>query len=96
MSQRLDISQAFKQAYLYVFFTSTERVALALTGVVIRISEQTVPGSIYIEVCQQFSEAEITKLLMTIVTSNSWNRLAIAAEIVPGSYTNPTAAGEEP
>lgn len=74
------------------FFTPAERAALALTEVVTRISEQAVPDAIYAEVCQYFAEAEVTQLLMAIVTINSWNRLAIASQVLPGSYTVPVAA----
>lgn len=69
------------------FFTPAERAVLALTEVVTCISEQAVPDTVYAEVCRHFSDAEVTKILMAIVTINSWNRLAIAAQILPGSYT---------
>ncbi len=74
------------------FFTPAERAALTLAEVVTHISEQAVPDAVYSEVCQHFSESEIMQILMTIVTINSWNRLAIAAQILPGSYTVPAAA----
>lgn len=73
------------------FFTPAKRAALALTEVVTRISEHAVPDVVYSEVCQHFSEAEVTQLLMAIVTINSWNRLAIASQVRPGSYTIPVA-----
>lgn len=74
------------------FFTPAERAALALTEVVTRISEQAVPDAVYAEACQHYSEAEVTQLLIAIVTINSWNRLAIASQVLPGSYTVPVAA----
>lgn len=74
------------------FFTPAERAALALTEVVTHISEQAVPDAVYAEACQHFSETEVTQLLMAIVTINSWNRLAIASQVLPGSYTIPVAA----
>lgn len=74
------------------FFTPAERAALALTEAVTCIAEQAVPDTVYAEVCQHFSEAEVTQLLMAIVTINSWNRLEIASQVLPGSYTIPAAA----
>lgn len=74
------------------FFTPAEQAALALTEVVTRISEQAVPDAVYAEACQHFSEAEVTQLLMAIVTINGWNRLAIASQVLPGSNTVPVAA----
>ncbi len=82
--QRLYALSAWRETS---FFTPAERAALALTEVVTQIAEQAVPDVVYAEVCQHFSEAEVTQLLMAIVTINSWNRLAIAAQIPPGSYT---------
>jgi alkylhydroperoxidase family enzyme len=45
-----------------------------------------VPDHVYSEVRKQFSEKEIADLTLAIATINAWNRLAIAARTVPGTY----------
>jgi alkylhydroperoxidase family enzyme len=41
------------------------------------------------EVRQHFSEKELADLTLAIAAINAWNRLAISASIVPGSYEVP-------
>jgi hypothetical protein len=38
---------------------------------------------------QQFSEKEVADLTLAIATINAWNRLAISARTVPGTYQVP-------
>lgn len=74
------------------FFTPQERAALALTEAVTLIGNNGLPDKIYNEVSKYFTPEQIVKLLMAIVTINTWNRLSIATQIVPGSYQVKTAA----
>jgi AhpD family alkylhydroperoxidase len=68
------------------FFTPQEQAALALTEAVTLIATNHVSDELYDEVSRYFTEDEIVNLLMAIVTINSWNRIAIATQTVPGSY----------
>ncbi|NEO71200.1 carboxymuconolactone decarboxylase family protein [Moorena sp. SIO3H5] len=68
------------------FFSPEERAVLELTEAVTMISENQVPNSVYEEVIRYFSETEIAKLLMAIVTINGWNRIAITTKMIPGAY----------
>ncbi|GAP96630.1 carboxymuconolactone decarboxylase family protein [Leptolyngbya sp. NIES-2104] len=72
------------------FFTPEERAALALTEAVTLIATNPVSDALYKEVSQHFSPEQIANLLMAIVTINGWNRIAIAARTVPGTYEPPT------
>ncbi|MBW4651642.1 MAG: carboxymuconolactone decarboxylase family protein [Kaiparowitsia implicata GSE-PSE-MK54-09C] len=68
------------------FFTAQERAILALTEAVTLIASSPVSDAIYADVNRYFAPNEIIDLLMAIVTINSWNRIAITAQTLPGSY----------
>jgi AhpD family alkylhydroperoxidase len=68
------------------FFTPQERATLAFTEVVTLIATNHVSDELYAEVSRYFTEDEIVNLLMAIATINSWNRIAIATRMIPGSY----------
>jgi AhpD family alkylhydroperoxidase len=68
------------------FYTDRERAALAWTEAVTLVHSGHVPDAVYDEVKAQFTDQEIVNLTMAIVTINGWNRLAIAARTVPGTY----------
>jgi AhpD family alkylhydroperoxidase len=71
------------------FFTPEERAVLAFTETVTLIADDHVSDALYQEVSQYFSPEQIANLLMAIVTINAWNRIAISARIVPGTYKPP-------
>lgn len=71
------------------FYTDRERAALAWTEALTKITEGHVPDEVYEEVKPHFSEKELTDLSLAIVTINAWNRLSIAARVVPGTYQPP-------
>jgi AhpD family alkylhydroperoxidase len=67
------------------YYTERERAALAFTEAVTLIADQRVPAEIYEQARQQFSNEELVKLMIAIVTINAWNRFTIFGD-VPGSY----------
>ncbi|MEM9904621.1 MAG: carboxymuconolactone decarboxylase family protein [Cyanobacteria bacterium P01_D01_bin.44] len=69
------------------FYTPQERAALALTEAVTLIGKDGVPDTVYEGVSRYFAPEQIAKLLTAIAMINTWNRLSIATQIVPGSYT---------
>ena len=81
--QRLYTLNAWRET---PFFTDRERAALEWTEAVTLVSEDHVPDAVYDEVRQHFSEEELVKLTMAVVTINTWNRVAIAFRAVPGEY----------
>jgi AhpD family alkylhydroperoxidase len=73
------------------FYSDRERAALEWTEELTRIAETDVADDLYNRVRQHFSEEDIVKLTMAIVTINGWNRIAISFRAVPGSYQPATA-----
>lgn len=68
------------------YYTDRERAALAWVEAVTFIAEGHASDSVYEEVKPQFSEKELADLTLAVATINAWNRLAIAARLVPGAY----------
>jgi AhpD family alkylhydroperoxidase len=68
------------------FYTNRERAALEWTEAVTLITHGHVPDEVYEEVHRHFSDKELSDLTLAVATINAWNRLNIAARIVPGSY----------
>ena len=67
------------------YYTDRERAALAFTEAITLISHERVPDEVYEQARQQFSDEELVKLMLAIVTINAWNRFTIFGD-VPGSY----------
>jgi AhpD family alkylhydroperoxidase len=82
-TQRLFLLNAWREA---PFYTEAERAALALTEAVTKISDAGVPQELYEQVRQHFDEGQYVNLIMAINAINSWNRIAISTEMVPGGY----------
>ncbi|MFW0796157.1 carboxymuconolactone decarboxylase family protein [Gordonia sp. CPCC 205515] len=62
-------------------FTERQCAALELTDHVTRLGERGVPDDVFARARTQFDEAELGRVLASIVMINAWNRIAIA-----GSY----------
>jgi AhpD family alkylhydroperoxidase len=69
------------------YYTERERAALAWTEAVTLITNGHVPDAVFEAVRPRFSEQELGDLTLAIATINAWNRLSIAARLVPGKYT---------
>ncbi|MDX8360736.1 MULTISPECIES: carboxymuconolactone decarboxylase family protein [Bacillaceae] len=65
------------------FYTDKERAVLALTESITLVSEKHVPDAVYDGVKNLYSEKEISELIMSIITINAWNRIAIATRMMP-------------
>ncbi len=81
--QRLYLLDAWREA---PFYSERERAALAWTEAVTRIGDGHVPDEVYEFARRQFSEEELVKLTLAIVTINGWNRFAIAFRSEVGHY----------
>jgi AhpD family alkylhydroperoxidase len=68
------------------YYSERERVALAFTEAVTRLSEGGVSDAVYEQARGQFSEEELVKLMIVINVINVWNRFAITFGDEPGSY----------
>jgi AhpD family alkylhydroperoxidase len=68
------------------YYTERERAALAWTEAVTNIRDGHASDEDYEAVRRHFSEKELADLTLAVATINAWNRLAIAARSIPGTY----------
>jgi AhpD family alkylhydroperoxidase len=68
------------------YYTERERAALAWTEAVTLITDGHVPDAVLEMARAQFSEKDLADLTLVVATINAWNRLSIAARLVPGTY----------
>jgi AhpD family alkylhydroperoxidase len=68
------------------YYTERERAALAWTEAVTLITTGHAPDEVYEETRAHFSDREVSDLTLAVTVINTWNRLSIAARIVPGAY----------
>jgi AhpD family alkylhydroperoxidase len=68
------------------YYTERERAALAWAESVTLVADAHVPDAVYEEARRHLSEKELADLTLAVVAINGWNRLSIAARVVPGTY----------
>jgi AhpD family alkylhydroperoxidase len=68
------------------YYTERERAALAWAEEVTLVAEGHVPDAVYEEARRHLGERELADLTLAVAAINSWNRLSIAARLVPGTY----------
>ncbi|HVZ38028.1 MAG TPA: carboxymuconolactone decarboxylase family protein [Candidatus Kapabacteria bacterium] len=70
------------------YFTDAERAALALTEAVTRLSDRTdpVPDEIWEEARRHYDEKGLAALILSIATTNVFNRLNVATRQIAGSW----------
>jgi AhpD family alkylhydroperoxidase len=73
--QRIYLLDAWRESPLY---SERERAALAWTEAVTLVSQTHVPDEVYDRAKAAFSEDEMAKLTLLVVTINAWNRFSIA------------------
>ena len=79
----------------FPYYSDRERAALAWTEAITNIQSGHASDDVYEEVKKQFSDKELADLTLAIATINTWNRLAIAARAVPGTYQPAATYGAE-
>ncbi|MBW7455156.1 carboxymuconolactone decarboxylase family protein [Paenibacillus sepulcri] len=69
-------------------FTDAERAALALTEAITRLSdrEDPVPDEIWDEATRHYDETALAALILSIATTNLFNRLNVTTRQVAGSW----------
>jgi AhpD family alkylhydroperoxidase len=69
------------------YFTDAERAALALTEAVTRLSDRAdpVPDEIWDEAARHYDEPALAALILSIATTNVFNRLNVTTRQVAGS-----------
>lgn len=81
--QRLGSLPAWREC---PYYTARERAALAWTEAVTVITNGHAPDDVFAEALAQFGEKCLADLTLAIAAVNAWNRLSIAARLVPGAY----------
>ncbi|HEY0276672.1 MAG TPA: carboxymuconolactone decarboxylase family protein [Solirubrobacterales bacterium] len=71
-------------------FTEAERSALALTEAVTRLADRPdpVPDEVWAEAAEHHDETELAALLLSIATTNVFNRLNVSTRQVAGAWAN--------
>ncbi|MDO6431110.1 carboxymuconolactone decarboxylase family protein [Flavitalea sp. BT771] len=64
------------------FFTLAEQAALKLTEEITRIGEGGLSEDTYQKALQHFGNTGVAQLIFTVVTINSWNRIAISMHMI--------------
>ena len=83
--ERLCAVAAWREA---PYFSEAERAALALTEAVTRLSDQadSVPDAIWQEAARHYDEPALAALILSIATTNLFNRLNVTTRQVPGAW----------
>lgn len=68
------------------YYTERERAALEWTEAVTFVAREHVPDALYDAVHQVLGDKDLADLTLAVATINAWNRLSIAARLVPGLY----------
>src|SRR5712692_4203332 len=70
------------------YFTDAERAALALTEAVTRLSDRAdpVPDAIWDEAARHYDEPALAALILSIATTNVFNRLNVTTRQVAGAW----------
>jgi len=75
------------------YYTERERAALTWTEAVTLITEGHASDEDYETVKIHFDGKALADLTLVIATINAWNRLAVAARTVPGTYQPRATSG---
>ena len=81
--QRLYMLDAWRESPVY---SNRERAALAWAESVTLVTKGHVPDSVYTEVREQFSEAEVVDLTIAVIAINTYNRINVAFRTPAGTY----------
>jgi alkylhydroperoxidase family enzyme len=70
------------------YFTDAERAALALAEAATRLSDRTdaVPEDVWSEAARHYDEQGLAALILSIATTNLFNRLNVATGQVAGAW----------
>jgi AhpD family alkylhydroperoxidase len=68
------------------YYSDKERAALAYAEAVTNLRHHSITDTLFNELSQHFTKAEIADLTLAIANINSWNRINISFRPVPGNY----------
>ncbi len=78
--QRLDCLAVWQES---LFFSQTERAALAWAEAITLLSESGAPQPLFDQLKMHFSDQQIVDLTLIIAQMNAWNRLAVSFAHLP-------------
>jgi AhpD family alkylhydroperoxidase len=87
--QRLASLDAWREC---PYYSDRERAALEWTEALTRMADGHAPDAVYEAVRPHFGERELCDLTLAAAAINAWNRLSIAARLMPGGYEPPPLA----
>jgi AhpD family alkylhydroperoxidase len=87
--QRLASLDAWREC---PYYSERERAALDWAEAVTRVADGHVPDATFEAASRQLGERELCDLTLAVAAINAWNRLSIAARLVPGGYQPAPAA----
>jgi len=67
-------------------FSPKERAALAFTEALTQIAPTGISDELYAEICEHFSEKELSTLTFLVMSINAWNRANVAFRTTPGAH----------
>jgi AhpD family alkylhydroperoxidase len=73
------------------YYSERERAALLWAEAVTDLGDGHVSDDVHERVRRFFDERELCDLTLAVAAINAWNRLSIAARLVPGGYVPATA-----
>jgi AhpD family alkylhydroperoxidase len=74
------------------YYSERERAALLLVEELTRVADRPVPDDVHEHIHAHFNEQELGDLVWLIAAINTWNRVNIGLQTIPGEYQPPKAA----
>jgi len=68
------------------YFSDKERAVLNLAEKLTKLNREPVSESVYKPLFEFFSKSEICDLALAITQINTWNRLMVTFQFIPGNY----------
>ncbi len=83
--QRMNTVAAWRES---PYFTDAERAALALTEAMTRLADRAgaVPDEVWDEAARHYDETQLSALVLSIATINTWNRINGATRQIGGDW----------
>nr|WP_188752761.1 carboxymuconolactone decarboxylase family protein [Parapedobacter defluvii] len=78
-NQRIFLLDAWRE--VSGFFTEEERITLAMTEEITHISKNGLSDETYQKAITVFGENKVAEIIMTVVTINAWNRIAVSTRM---------------
>ncbi|RQP15913.1 MAG: carboxymuconolactone decarboxylase family protein [Parapedobacter sp.] len=78
-NQRIFLLNAWRE--VSGFFAEEERITLAMTEEITHISKNGLSDETYQKAITVFGENKVAEIIMTVVTINAWNRIAVSTRM---------------